>query len=60
MTYQPLERVMQELKSILLCAPFLEAPDKFFGPSRECRLAQGLFKRLKYYKKEIPTQSTRN
>ncbi len=43
----------QGLRATLLCAPYLKAPSKFFGHSRECRLAQGLFKRLKYYKYSI-------
>jgi hypothetical protein len=35
--------------AISLCAPYLSAAGKFFGSFKECRLAQGHFKRLKYY-----------
>jgi hypothetical protein len=38
----------QSNQSYLLCAPYLKATGKFFGSSRECRLAHGLFKRLEY------------
>jgi hypothetical protein len=35
----------------LICAPYLKAAGKFFGSSREYRLARGLLKRLEDCKK---------